>query len=282
MNTTTEIVSRATVDQIVVVYEDACRKVQDGYRLLEEAEKQLNSVLGERYFEFATIDHYDHKKGKAAADHIKSKLKKNVWKGLIDRLGLRKILSVKRAEEFDKKFNDKREWDNDPDIFPEITTINVFDLFQSLMGSSNDFAKEAVMEVYQFLHPHVAAWNKQYKTNEKNAKFDLGEKVILVWWVEGSYSRSSPFRVPYGHEAEFVALDRVFHLLDGAGIPKGYKSPLVDAINMSPTGTGETEYFKFKCYRNRNLHLTFKRMDLVQELNQIANDGTRLKDGKKR
>lgn len=52
MNTTTEIVSRATVDQIVVVYEDACRKVQDGYRLLEEAEKQLNSVLGERYFEF--------------------------------------------------------------------------------------------------------------------------------------------------------------------------------------------------------------------------------------
>jgi hypothetical protein len=33
---------------------------------------------------------------------------------------------------------------------------------------------------------------------------------------------------------------------------------------------GETEYFAFRCFRNHNLHLRFKRPDLVAKINQIA------------
>ena len=66
-----------------------------------------------------------------------------------------------------------------------------------------------------------------------------------------------------------VALDRAFHILDGAGIPGGYQSPLVDAINTSGNkGVGETAYFSFRCYENGNLHLKFLRLDLVKELNR--------------
>lgn len=35
-------------------------------------------------------------------------------------------------------------------------------------------------------------------------------------------------------------------------------------------GKGETEYFRFKCYHNGNLHLEFKRPDLVQKINAIV------------
>jgi len=75
-----------------------------------------------------------------------------------------------------------------------------------------------------------------------------------------------------------MCIDKVFYALDGKGIPPGYNTPLVDAINNTPTsvGHGETEYFKFKCYQNNNLHLNFKRMDLVKKLNRIAGNNTRI------
>src|SRR5436190_20361060 len=38
----------------------------------------------------------------------------------------------------------------------------------------------------------------------------------------------------------------------------------------------ETDYFKFRCFRNRNLHQEFKRLDLVAKLNAIAG-GMRLR-----
>ena len=34
----------------------------------------------------------------------------------------------------------------------------------------------------------------------------------------------------------------------------------------------ETDYFRFKWFKNGNMHLTFKRMDLVAKMNQIAGE----------
>ena len=51
---------------------------------------------------------------------------------------------------------------------------------------------------------------------------------------------------------------------------------LIDAIEAAKDGTGETEYLRFRCFRNRNLHLEFKRLDLVAKLNAIAG-GMRLR-----
>jgi len=45
---------------------------------------------------------------------------------------------------------------------------------------------------------------------------------------------------------------------------------LIDAIEAAKDGTGETEYLRFRCFRNRNLHLEFKRLDLVAKLNAIS------------
>ena len=65
-------------------------------------------------------------------------------------------------------------------------------------------------------------------------------------------------------ENELIAVDKVFYALDSKQFPESYRSPLIDKITTTSInkGTGETEYFKFKCYGNGNLHLEFKRMDL--------------------
>jgi hypothetical protein len=68
--------------------------------------------------------------------------------------------------------------------------------------------------------------------------------------------------------------------LTGRGsVLKSHNGPLYDAITDSSDGTGETEYFKFKCFKNQNLHVEFKRLDLVARLNAVAG-GARLREAK--
>jgi hypothetical protein len=58
---------------------------------------------------------------------------------------------------------------------------------------------------------------------------------------------------------------------DEKGCIKGHRGPLITAILESgKDGKGETDYFKFRCFKNNNLHIEFKRLDLVKKLNGLA------------
>ena len=74
---------------------------------------------------------------------------------------------------------------------------------------ASQFAMDAAKEVYEYLRPV----RSDYKTNDR---FRVGRKVILCWAVERGYNGG--FRVNYHREQNLVAIDRVFHLLDGKGI----------------------------------------------------------------
>jgi hypothetical protein len=267
----TQLTNKVTVAQMTVGYNSAMQKVEQGYKLLESAQQELENVFGKDYGNFDTIDRYNiHRKAEENIKYIKDKTKKGAWKHIIDILGIRKVLSIKKGEEFDKKFEEGKN-------LPEITDAAIFDMMQLLTGQAKEFATEAVKEVFDYLRPGASDHNK-LKTNKKYAKYELGKKVILSSVVEHGFG-SYPFRVAYyyGRENRLIALDRVFSVLDGKSWDNSYKSPLVDAINTSETGSGETEYFKFRACHNGNLHLEFKRMDLVQKMNQIAGNEPKLR-----
>jgi hypothetical protein len=65
-------------------------------------------------------------------------------------------------------------------------------------------------------------------------------------------------------------------MIDGKVPVKSYHGPLYDAITDSQDGTGQTDYFKFKCCLNGNLHLEFLKPELVARLNAVAG-GNRLR-----
>lgn len=77
----------------------------------------------------------------------------------------------------------------------------------------------------------------------------------------------------YRQSQKLIALENVFNALDGKGqISKSWQSELDQAIDAMPPGAkrGETSLFEFTCHKNKNLHLTFKRLDLLQRFNQMA------------
>ena len=76
-------------------------------------------------------------------------------------------------------------------------------------------------------------------------------------------------------DERFHDLDKVFHLLDGAGIPK-YPGDMVTAMREAmAAGQQEctTKYLKVRWFKNGNAHLEFLRLDLLQKLNAKAGEG---------
>ncbi len=69
-------------------------------------------------------------------------------------------------------------------------------------------------------------------------------------------------------------MDNVFHRLDGKGSPKyqdGFVTMLNVAIRERRPGA-EISYFRCKWFMNCNLHVEFKRLDLLKQLSQLGGD----------
>lgn len=261
MTFTTDIAKRETLSAMIGTYQQATRSIEEAYAMLESAEKSLRSVfLDAPGYRFSTNERNCTEVGKKASDEIVAKLKKDAWGVIVERMELRRLLSIKRRTELDSQI-DKGE-------LPELTEENVLSLFEASAANVNTYLEEAVHEVFDFLRPPQS----RYKTN---TEFELGKRVILTWQVEKGWSRGK-FRVNYHREKYLTALDNVFHMIDGRGPIKSYHGPLYDAITDSPDGTGKTDYFKFRCCINGNLHLEFLKPDLVARLNAIAG-GNRLR-----
>lgn len=192
------------------------------------------------------------------ADSIIDRMKRQAWEALINKLGVKNVMSVKKRADFEKQLKDGTG-------LPDITEETIVSVILGLIGQAQEFARDAALEVFQILRPQ-GHWGGQYKTNDA---FRVGRRVILPWRVESAYS-AGKFRPNYNREQELTAIDGVFHLLDGKGVMREHRGPLIQAIIDSPNGRGETAYFAFKCFKNHNLHLEMKRLDLVKELNFLA------------
>lgn len=260
---TTELIQRDTVAQMVENYQQAVEDVKQAYTLLCGAKHRLKSSFGGNYsssFDPLPSGRYSYIDEKTVATVI-AQLKLEAWRCLVQRLELRKILSIQRTAELDKQMEK-------PDNLPEITLENVWAMLDQTMANTATYMQEQVFEAFDFLRPP----RSEYKTN---TEFELGKRVILTWQVAEGYG-GHPFKVNYHRAKQLTALDTAFRLLDGKGPYESYNGPLTDAINTSKDGKGQTDYFNFICYKNGNLHLEFRRSDLVTMMNKMCG-GERLK-----
>lgn len=266
----TEIVKRGTIAEIVKAYESALSKIESAYGTLREAEQELKAAfaVGERYdVDFGVLPghHRSHNDNvNDSIEQVKEVILRTAWRALYNSLEIDRIASISRRDEIHKKIEEGK--------LPAITTQNVFEMFEALSQNVNQFSNESVLEVYKWLRPYIDGYEiTRYKTNKKNATFEIGKKVIKTMMVQPTWGGGA-FRTNYYNEKYLIAMDKVFHMLDGKNmLEKSYRSPMVDAINNSD-GQSEltTDYFHLKMYGNGNLHIEFIRPDLLTEFNRIC------------
>ena len=261
MTFSTNLAVRETLPTMIAVYDQAVKDIVSAYQTLEDAQKRLRIVFmdGPGY-NFSTNDRQSSDVGKTASDQINKVIKKDAWRLIIEKMELRRLLSIARRDELDKQIREGE--------LPELTNENVLALFQDSAANVSTYVEESIKEVFEWLRP----CNGRFKTN---SEYDLGKRVVLSYMVERGYNRGK-YRVNYRREKYLTALDSVFLAMDGKGSIKGYGGDLFQAIADSEDGLGSTQYFKFKAYQNGNLHLEFLRHDLVAKLNAVAG-GARLK-----
>jgi hypothetical protein len=187
---------------MIGTYQQATRNIEEAYAILETAQKSLRAVfLDAPGYRFDVNERHNTDVGKKASDAINAAIKKDSWAVIVERMELRRLLSIKRRTELDSQI-DKGE-------LPELTEENVMALFEASAANVNTYLEEAVMEIFDLLRPPQS----RYKTN---TEFELGKRVILTWMVEKGWSRGK-FRINYHREKYLTALDNVFHMIDGKG-----------------------------------------------------------------
>lgn len=253
--------------ELVREYQRAAEGIREGYRLVHEAETRLNEVFTTDGSPCGLYirDNTNFRGHFGDPTTVLENLKRDTWRILVDRLDIKRALSVKSKKELDNQL--------DRGKLPDITVEEVMGFAEAYMENLPRLLEEAVKEVFDMLRPR-SVWGKKYKTN---TEFEIGRKVILSHIVdEPKWSRN--FSVRYHCTQDLTALENVFSALDGKGqMTKGWQSELqmaIEKLPLSGKGRGETEYFKFRACLNGNLHLEFKRPDLVKRLNEIAGGKT--------
>lgn len=273
------IVTRATVRELIQCFEQAKQAVRVHFAGLIAAQKSLDDRF--KLGNHCGVSIYIERHGHRSADYLDAEyaikeMEKQAWKSVIDRLDIWRVMSEARAKELRKLIEDGQ--------LPELNEDNALQLAKAYVGNLDKLVDELTKEVFDWLRPRVDEEGRsynggQYKTNKREI---IGSRVIRSCFVTPWGLGKGKFHVRYGEcQQRLHTLENLFRALDGQGSTgRGFRSDLENAINESPDGEGQTEYFKFRACKNGNLHIEFRREDLLAELNRRAG-GMNFKAGKK-
>ncbi|MGX5885576.1 DUF4942 domain-containing protein, partial [Burkholderia gladioli] len=168
------------------------------------------------------------------------------WDYLLSESGLRTFMDAKAREQWNRQISEG-------DV-PEFTVVNIEATFSQLYGARGDMFERGVLACFRRL-----SWN--YRTNEP---FKFGKRIIVRCLLS---SGSPNHRVTN----ELDDLIRVFSILDGKPEPDHRHGAyvLVSDGRQARRNEAENDYFHLRWFKNGNGHLTFKRTDLVEKMNQI-------------
>ena len=206
--------------------------------------------------------------GEHELPRLLEQVQRGYWDEVIRRIGVRKIMSAKEQCRLDdyllKRYRYRHQFEDGEKPLPDLTPDTIMAVVNGYTDAAPEIFAEKVREEFQFWTTNR---NGEFKSVQR---WMAGEKLIAKYMVNQTYCG---FRLTYyDRRAHVIALDSVFHYLDGKGIPDGVNGPFADAIDECTTNTGETEYFKFRCFKNGNLHVWLKRPDLVELFNRLGSD----------
>lgn len=266
------LISHTKASEMASIYARNTVAIIDKLREIRDLRDELKSVFYDTgAFDF-TIESWKIDDGEL--QELATMFKRHGWRTLIEKLELRKYMSSKKQEELDNTLYERKRYGQDDDPineFPEITEDSIMEVIAGYIHTVPEFMDEAIREEWDYWIPK----RDEYKTNAE--KWKVSKKIIQPWIMRPWDKWDSCHNIRYDARKHVSNLDNIFHLLDGKGFIATNTGPLVDAIDRNRTGSAETEYFKAKMFKNGNLHLWVKRLDLLDKFNEIGcGEGTSL------
>ncbi|ECE0792885.1 DUF4942 domain-containing protein [Salmonella enterica subsp. diarizonae] len=185
---------------------------------------------------------------------ITRNLDRGIWRDLMKKSGMLSLMDAQARDQWYRNL--------EGDDIPAISETNILSTFEQLHHNKQDVFERGIINVFKGL-----SWN--YKTN--NPCY-FGKKIIvnnLVKHDRWGYSLNWGWR-----RDQLADLERMLYLLDGKTIPDNRHDVSIrfmDFVRGNPyQQVFEDDLFTIRYFQKGSGHITFKRLDLVEKMNDIV------------
>lgn len=222
-------------------------------KLLQEAEG-LRTRASDKVAQFLPFYGLPH--GAIPADRIEvvtRDLDRRFWRVTFEKAGFLQYMDHEAMREFEAELS------LNP---PEYNIDNIRSTLVTAAADSEKMFRRGLVNVFLRLE-------RIYVTNRKEP-FKVGRKCV----IEGVFHEyNKGLSVDYHDRARLNDIDRIFKVLDGKGHVAQSLQSAIDAHfihgSFSDVGAYEDDYYRIKAYRNSNMHIEFKRKDLLDAANLL-------------
>lgn len=255
----TEVICSTSIERIVNGRNTALVQIEALIQLIDDVSALTSTIGGGTAPEWAMrpghrYDCWFTEKAETAMKAITRNIDRSIWRDLMLKSGMLALMDAQARDEWYKNLEEGE--------LPEISEDNILTTFEQLHQRKGEVFERGVINVFKGL-----SWD--YKTNSPS---HFGTKIIVKNLV--NYSRWG-FQFTWGwRRDQLVDLERMLMLLDGKPLPDNRDDiarRLGDPIHGNKhCARYEDEMFTVKYFQKGSAHITFKRPDLIEKMNDIV------------
>lgn len=254
-----ELICSTSIERIVTGRNAALGQIEMLIQKLDEISRLTSSIGGN------VANHWAMRQGHSydcwlvqpvdkAMPVITRNIDRSIWRDLMLKSGMLTLMDAEARSQWAKNLEEGE--------LPAISEANILSTFEQLHHNKQDVFERGIINVFKGL-----SWD--YKTN--NPCY-FGKKIIvnnLVKHDRWGYSLNWGWR-----RDQLADLERMLYLLDGRSIPDNRHDVSVrfmDFVRDNPhQQVFEDDLFTIRYFQKGSGHITFKRLDLVEKMNDIV------------
>lgn len=258
ISTSTDLIKKESIAEMLAHRDRAVQLYEQAIKLVIEANKSLQRAVPGAHSPIERDDFRwlgDVRQQDELTKSLTTRIDQSVWRHLLKASGLGSLMDRTAREAFEDQV------EKNP---PAATMDNVCATMLNKAAEADKIFERGLVESFRKL-------DRAYRTNDS---FKVGKKIIMKGALTQTDSKFPKHRY-WNHYArrddDLFDIERTLHILDGKA-PCDRYAGIISAINKAPQDgktEAETEYFHVRLFANGNLHITFKRLDLVEKANRI-------------
>lgn len=254
----TAVICSTSIERIITGRNAALAQIEALIHQLDTISTLTNSIGGGTAKDWGMrpghrYDCWFTEKPGTAMKAISRNIDRDIWRDLMLKSGMISLMDAQARDDWHKNLEEGE--------LPEISEENILATFEQLHYRKGEVFERGVINVFKGL-----SWD--YKTN---SPCSFGKKIIINNLV--THNRWG-FSLNWGwRRDQLTDLERMLFLLDGKPIPDNRGdicTRLMAHIRDNPAkDVYEDEFFSIRYFQKGTAHLTFKRLELVEKMNDI-------------
>ncbi|HDM8372675.1 TPA: DUF4942 domain-containing protein [Yersinia enterocolitica] len=255
----TDVICSTSIERIITVRNTALVQIEAIIHQLEDISAITNSIGGGIAKDWAMRQDFRcgcwlMEKAETGMKAIIRNLDRSIWQGLMKKSGMLSLMDAQARDQWYRNL----EGDN----IPAISEESIYSTFEQLHRDKDNVFERGVTNVFKSL-----SWD--YKSKHP---YKFGKKIIvnnLVSYTQWGFTLNHSYR-----RDQLADLERMLFLLEGKAIPDNrgdVTTRLYEhmSANRQMTKVYEDDYFAIKYFMKGSAHLTFRKPELMDKMNDI-------------